>query len=291
LTPQQQKNRTFAAVLTLLEAQTKQQPVLLVFEDVHWIDPTSFELLKRIRDRIAHWRMLAIISARSDFGLSWAEHPHATNLAIKRLGRQDVTAMIDSMNAEASLPPTVIEQIIAKAEGLPLFVEEITNAVVEDANRKLTEGQQSLDVQSTFVVPATLHESLMARLNLAAQMKTVAQIASVIGREFSLKLMRLPNCPNVACGPRSIACSNPVFSFKQASQIAKPSCLNMRWYRTKPTPACYVRTGGQFITGQLRRSAAILPTLQRLHQKSLRTTIPRPAGSCLRSTTGRGPVD
>jgi class 3 adenylate cyclase/predicted ATPase len=189
LTPQQQKNRTFAAVLTLLEAQTKQQPVLLVFEDVHWIDPTSFELLKRIRDRIAHWRMLAVISARSDFGLSWAEHPHATNLAIKRLGRQDVTAMIDSMNAEASLPPAVIEQIIAKAEGLPLFVEEITNAVVEDANRKLTAGQQSLDVQSTFMVPATLHESLMARLNLAAQMKTVAQIASVIGREFSLKLL------------------------------------------------------------------------------------------------------
>ena len=145
-------------MLTLLEAQTKQQPVLLVFEDVHWIDPTSFELLKRIRDRIAHWRMLAVISARSDFGLSWAEHPHATNLAIKRLGRQDVTAMIDLMNAEASLPPAVIEQIIAKAEGLPLFVEEITNAVVEDANRKLTAGQQSLDVQSTFMVPATLHD-------------------------------------------------------------------------------------------------------------------------------------
>jgi tetratricopeptide (TPR) repeat protein len=189
LTPQQQKNRTFAAVLTMLEAQTKQQPVLLVFEDVHWIDPTSLELLKRIRDRIAQWRMLAVIPARSDFDLSWADHPHATNLAIKRLGRQHVTAMIDSMTAAASLPSTVIEQIIAKADGLPLFIEEITNAVVEDANRKLAEGRQSLDVQSAFLVPATLHESLMARLNLAAPMKTVAQIASVIGREFSLKLL------------------------------------------------------------------------------------------------------
>ena len=270
LTPQQQKNRTFAAVLTLLEAQTKQQPVLLVFEDAHWIDPTSFELLKRIRDRIAHWRMLAL----------------------KRLGRQDVTAMIDSMNAEASLPPTVIEQIIAKAEGLPLFVEEITNAVAEDANRKLTEGQQSLDVQSTFVVPATLHESLMARLNLAAPMKTVAQIASVIGREFSLKLLnavaKLPERSVRAAVDRLLQSGLLVQTSESNSQTFS---LNMRWYRTKPTPACYARTGGQFISGRLRRSAAILPTLQRLHQKSLRTTIPRPAGSCLRSTTGRGPVD
>jgi len=133
--------------------------------------------------------MLAIISARSDFDLSWAEQPHANKLMIKRLGRQDVAAMIGSMTARSSLPPAVIDQIVAKADGVPLFVEEITNAVLEGTSRKLANDWQSVDFQSTFMVPATLHESLMARLDLVAPMKTVAQIASVIGREFSLKLL------------------------------------------------------------------------------------------------------
>ncbi len=189
LTPQQQKNRTFAAILTLLEAQTKQQPALLVFEDVHWIDPTSLELLERIRDQVPNWRMLAIILVRPEFDLSWAEQPHTTKLVINRLDREDLASMVESLAIDALLPRTIIDQIVAKADGVPLFVEEITKAVLEAADRKSTEARRLLDFQSTLTVPDSLHESLMARLDLAAPMKTVAQIAAVIGREFSLELL------------------------------------------------------------------------------------------------------
>src|SRR5262245_5448739 len=189
LTPQQQKNRTFGAILTLLEAHTKRQPVVLIFEDVHWIDPTSLELLERIRDQAPNWKMLALVLIRPQFTLRWAEQPHVTSLAINRLGQAEVASMVESLAVEALLPRTIIDQIVAKADGVPLFVEEITKAVLEAADRKSNEARQLLDFQSTLTVPDTLHESLMARLDLAAPMKTVAQIAAVVGREFSLELL------------------------------------------------------------------------------------------------------
>jgi class 3 adenylate cyclase/tetratricopeptide (TPR) repeat protein len=190
LAPQQQKNRTFAAILSLLEAQTKQQPVLLVFEDVHWIDPTSLELLERIRAQVASWRMLAVILVRPEFELSWADQPHTTTLAINRLDREEVVSMVESLAIETLLPRNIIKQIVTKADGVPLFTEEITKAVLEAADRRTIEAARLLDFATMLTVPDTLHESLMARLDLAAPMKRVAQVAAVIGREFSLGLLK-----------------------------------------------------------------------------------------------------
>ena len=189
LTPQQQKKWTFDAILKLLEAQTRRHPVLLIFEDVHWIDPTSLELLERIRDQARNWRILALVLIRPEFSLRWAEQPHVTTMAINRLDPTNVASIVEALAVEALLPRTIVDQIVAKADGVPLFVEEITKAVVEAADRKSNEARQLLDFQSTLTVPDTLHESLMARLDLAAPMKTVAQIAAVIGREFSLELL------------------------------------------------------------------------------------------------------
>jgi class 3 adenylate cyclase/predicted ATPase len=189
LTPQQQKNRTFAAIVALLEAQTKEQPVLLIFEDVHWIDPTTLELLERICAQVANWRMFAIILVRPEFNLSWASEPNRTTLEINRLEPRHVTSMVESLADETALPQAIIDQIVAKADGVPLFVEEITKAVVEATERRTTEARRLLDFQSSLTVPDTLHASLMARLDLAAPMKAVAQIAAVIGREFSLELL------------------------------------------------------------------------------------------------------
>jgi class 3 adenylate cyclase/predicted ATPase len=187
LTPQQQKNRTFAALLTLLKAQASQQPLLLVFEDVHWIDPTSWELLERLRDQVRGWQMLVILLFRPEFELPWNDEQHITSLTINRLPSAQVVSMIESLAEDRPLSPTIVQQIVAKTDGVPLFVEEMTKAVLE--SRTPTEEQAELYSEPAFEVPDTLHDSLMARLDQSAPMKTVAQIAAAIGREFSLDLL------------------------------------------------------------------------------------------------------
>lgn len=188
LTPVQQKRRTFNALLALLENQTKQTSGLLIFEDVHWIDPTSWELLELIRDRVAHWRMLAILLIRPELNPPWPRRPHITNLAINRLEPVQVVSLIQSVAAEVVLPDQILNEIVVKSDGVPLFVEEMTKAVLE--YKATREAQLLANFRSSITVPDTLHESLMARLDQVASMKTVAQIAAVLGREFSFELLR-----------------------------------------------------------------------------------------------------
>jgi class 3 adenylate cyclase/predicted ATPase len=188
LTPEQLKKQTFSAVLDLLQAGAEQQPVILVFEDVHWADPTSLELLEQIRDKVPNWRMLVILLYRPDLILPWAEQPHVTSLTVNRLDRVQVSSMVQSLTKGKVLPRTTIDRILAKTDGVPLFVEEITKAVLESAMCGANEERSSTD--STLLVPDTLHDSLMARLDQLAPVKTVAQIAAVIGREFSFELLK-----------------------------------------------------------------------------------------------------
>jgi class 3 adenylate cyclase/predicted ATPase len=187
LTPEQLKSRTFSALLALLQASAEQQPLILVFEDVHWADPTSLELLDRIRDKVQNWRMLVILLHRPDLTLPWAEQPHVTSLPINRLDRVQISSMVQSLTEDEFLPQAVLDQILAKTDGVPLFVEEITKAVLESAVGGSNEGRSGTQ---TLMVPDTLHDSLMARLDQLAPVKTVAQIAAVIGREFSFELLK-----------------------------------------------------------------------------------------------------
>jgi predicted ATPase/class 3 adenylate cyclase len=188
LTPEQLKKQTFSALVALLQASAEQQPVILVFEDVHWADPTSLELLERIRDNVKNWRMLVILLHRPDLNLPWAEQPHVTSLTVNRLDRVQVSSMVQSLSEGKVLPRTAIDQILAKTDGVPLFVEEITKAVLERAVGGSNEGRSG--AQSTLLVPDTLHDSLMARLDQLAPVKTVAQIAAVIGRDFSFEVLK-----------------------------------------------------------------------------------------------------
>ncbi|MGY8667762.1 AAA family ATPase [Bradyrhizobium sp. UFLA05-109] len=188
LTPEQLKGQTFSALLALLQASAEQQPVVLVFEDVHWADPTSLELLRRIRDNVKNWRMLVVLLHRPDLTLPWAEQPHVTSLTVNRLDRQQVTSMLQSLTKGKDLPRTAIDQILVKTDGVPLFVEEITKAVLESGG--IGSREERSGAHSMLLVPETLHDSLMARLDLLAPAKTVAQIASVIGRDFSLELLK-----------------------------------------------------------------------------------------------------
>ena len=188
LTAAQQKRATFNALLGVLERQSEQIPGILVFEDVHWIDPSSMELLELVRDHVRSWRTLAILLSRPELNLGSWRQPHITVIALNRLDRSQIVPIILSLAGGLALPEPIVDEIVVKSDGVPLFVEEMTKAVLE---YKVTrEAELLADFRSSLTVPDTLHESLMARLDQVASMKTVAQIAAVIGREFSLGLLQ-----------------------------------------------------------------------------------------------------
>jgi class 3 adenylate cyclase/predicted ATPase len=184
LTPQQQKQRTFAAMIELLRAHSEQQPVILIAEDIHWIDHTSWQLLELIRDNIPGWRMLLIATFRPEFR-SLTSADQWINLT--RLSPVEVASMIEAMDLRGRLPTAVIGQIISKTDGVPLFVEEVTNTVLSGG--MAGKDASTSDLSGALAVPDTLHDSLMARLDRLSSAKAVAQIASAIGREFAFDLL------------------------------------------------------------------------------------------------------
>lgn len=190
LTPREQKERTLLALNELLGGFAKQRPVLVILEDAHWIDPTTLELFTRTIDRLQRWPVLLIITFRPEFEVPWGHYPHVTALALSRLGRSHVAAMIDRLTDGKVLPVDVRDEIIAKTDGVPLFVEELTKAILgsgllkEAADRYVLHGPLPL-----LAIPATLHDSLLARLDRLAPVREIAQIGAVIGREFSYQLL------------------------------------------------------------------------------------------------------
>ncbi len=190
LTPQEQKAKLFAALLAQLEGLAVQKPVLMVLEDAHWLDPTSFELFSLIVDRLARLRVMLIVTYRPEFTPPWGGQRHVTTLTLNRLGRRHGAALIESITHGRSLPAMVVEQILARTDGVPLFVEELTKAVLELG--LLTERGERYVLAGPLppmAIPSTLHDSLLARLDRLALVKEVAQIGATIGREFSYELL------------------------------------------------------------------------------------------------------
>jgi tetratricopeptide (TPR) repeat protein len=191
LSPQRKREKLFEALLNQLEAEARHRPVLMVFEDVQWIDPTSRELLDLSIDRVRHLPVLLAITFRPEFQPPWADRSYVMNLALNRLGERDGEALVHELAGNAALTAEVVAEIVERTDGVPLFVEELTKAVLESAAQgdQVTAvlGTTSLAAQS---VPATLHASLMARLDrLGPVPKETAQIGAVLGREFSYELM------------------------------------------------------------------------------------------------------
>ena len=190
LTPQAQKAKTFEALLAQLEGLANTQPVLMVLEDAHWLDPTSTELFGQVIDRLRHLPILLLITFRSEFAPPWAGRPHISSITLHRLGREHGAAMIARLTAGRSLPPEVLDQLLAKTDGVPLFVEELTKTVLESG--LLAEVGDHYELSAplpALAIPTTLHDSLMARLDRLASVKEIAQIGAVIGREFSYQLL------------------------------------------------------------------------------------------------------
>ena len=190
LSPQRQKQRTLEVLIEQLAGLALDRPVLEVYEDVHWIDPSTLELLDLLVGRARSLSVLVVLTYRPELIPPWSGHAHVTALPLNRLGRRQGAAMALRVTGGKKLPGEVMDQILAKTDGVPLFVEELTKTVLElGLLRPAGEGYEVAGPLPPLAIPANLHDSLMARLDRLAPVKELAQIGAVIGREFSHELL------------------------------------------------------------------------------------------------------
>ena len=189
LTPQRQKERTIEMLVEQSVGLARHQPILLIFEDAHWSDPTSLEVLDLLIHRVAEVRMLVVITYRPEFEPSWGEVAHVTTHPLNRLTRRQVATLVAGGTGGKSLPDEVSDVIAAKTDGVPLFVEELTKMLLEAGFLRDTgEHYELMGPLPPLAIPATLQDALMARLDRLAPVKEVAQIGAALGREFSYEL-------------------------------------------------------------------------------------------------------
>jgi predicted ATPase/class 3 adenylate cyclase len=191
VSPEQQKQQTLHALLTITLRIAAQQPVLFIMEDLHWVDPTTLELLSLVVDQGPTARILALWTFRPDFHSPWTGRSHLTQVTLNRLPRRQAAEMTGQVARGKVLPPQVVEQVVAKTDGVPLFVEELTKMVLESG--LLQEREERYELTGPLpplAIPATLHDSLMARLDRMATVKSLAQLGATLGREFSYTLLQ-----------------------------------------------------------------------------------------------------
>jgi class 3 adenylate cyclase/predicted ATPase len=190
LTPQKQKACTFDVLLAQVEGLSQVSPVLMLLEDAHWLDPTSVEIFDQMVERIQRLHAMLVVTSRPEAVIRWNGYPHTTLLTLNRLSQSHAMAIIDRMAEGKTLPANVRDQILSKTEGVPLFVEELTKVVLESGLLREENGRLVLTGPlPPLAIPATLHDSLMARLDRLAPVREVAQIGAVIGREFGHELL------------------------------------------------------------------------------------------------------
>ena len=187
LAPEERRQRTQEPLTAQLTGLTRQRPVLMIVEDAHWVDPTSLEVFGRTVDQIKTLPVLLIVTFRPEFNAPWAGRSHVTSLALNRLGEREATAIIARLVGNKELPADVMVEIVERTDGIPLFVEEMTKSVLE-AGGEARHAAAAVP-SPTLAVPASLHASLMARLDRLGPAKEVAQIGATIGREISHALL------------------------------------------------------------------------------------------------------
>jgi predicted ATPase/class 3 adenylate cyclase len=190
LSPQRKAQRTLEVLVEQVEGLASRQPVLALYEDVHWIDPTTLAALGLLIERVQRLPVLVLITFRPEFAPPWSGHAHVTQLSLTRLTRRHGTAIVARLAGDKALPEEVLDEIIARTDGIPLFVEELTKTVLESG--LLQEAGDHYDLAGPLpllAIPSTLQDSLMARLDRLAPVKQLAQTAAAIGREFDYQLL------------------------------------------------------------------------------------------------------
>ena len=189
--PEQQKQQTLHTLVTILLRIAARQPLLFVMEDLHWVDPTTLDFLRLLVDQGPTARILALFTFRPDFSPPWTGRSHLTQVTVNRLLRQQATELTTRVTHGKALPPEVLAQVVAKTDGVPLFVEELTKMVLESGLLQERDDRYELTGPlPPLAIPATLHDSLMARLDRLAMVKGLAQLGATLGRESSYALLQ-----------------------------------------------------------------------------------------------------
>ena len=190
LDPQRKRELMFSAFVRQLEGLARQQPVLAVFEDAHWVDSTSLQVVSQVIERVPSLPVLLVITFRPEFHPSWVGQPHVTMLPLDRLGERESAALVGKVAGDKALPGEIVNRIVERTDGIPLFVEELTKSLLESRLLREEDGRYVLDRPlPPLAIPSSLHASLLARLDRLAPVKEVAQIGAALGREFSYELL------------------------------------------------------------------------------------------------------
>ena len=191
MSPERHRRRTIEAVLALLLAMATRQPVLLIVEDLHWVDPSTIEFLTLVLDQAPTAPLFALFTARPSFQAPWPARSHFMVLSLNRFTRRHTELMVSHVAGSKVLPPEVVQQIAERTDGVPLFVEELTKTVLESGLvRDLGDHYELTGPLTPLAIPTTLRDSLMARLDRLASAKAVAQLAATLGRAFPYELLR-----------------------------------------------------------------------------------------------------
>jgi len=206
LSPEQQKQRTLQAILKALMERASRQPVLLVVEDLHWVDPSTLELLGLLMDQVPAARILVMFTFRPEFSPPWPVWAHLTQMTLTRLAHRQVAVMVERVTGGKGLPDEVLQQVVDKTDGVPLFVEELTKMVLESGLLVEREGRYELTGPlPPLAIPSTLQDSLMARLDRLSAVKEIAQLGAVLGREFGYEALRAVSTGDEATLQRGLA--------------------------------------------------------------------------------------
>src|SRR6266540_4573556 len=190
LSPQRQRQKTLEALVAILLEYTERQPVLFILEDLHWTDPSTLEFINLLLDQTPTASLLVLLTCRPHFQPAWHHRSYLTEITLNHLSHAQVEQIVTGVTQGKTFPAEVLQQIIAKTDGVPLFVEEMTKAILESGHLKEVNGHYELTGSfSTFAIPATLQDSLMARLDRLVSAKGIAQLAAVIGRQFAYNLL------------------------------------------------------------------------------------------------------
>jgi predicted ATPase len=191
LSPQRQRQKALETIIAILLELAEHQPLLFILEDLHWTDPSTLELLNLVLDQTPTASMLVLLTCRPHFQPAWHHRSYLTEITVNRLSHAQGAQIVAGITDSKTFPAAVLQQIIAKTDGVPLFVEEMTKAILESGQLTAVDGHYELiGSLSTFAIPATLQDSLMARLDRLVTAKAVAQYAAVIGRQFSYELLQ-----------------------------------------------------------------------------------------------------
>ena len=277
LSPQQRRQKTLEALMAQVETLSRPNPVLMILEDAQWIDPTSLELFGLIVDRVPTLRVLLIVTFRPEFEPPWIGRPCVTALTINRLTEREVSAMIDRVVGNKLLPATLRQEIIERTDGIPLFVEEMTKAVLEAEGEGKARQNAAAVPSSALAVPASLHASLMARLDRLGPAKEVAQIGAAIGRKFSHTLLTAVARKQEA--ELRLALEGLITAgllFRQGVPPHATYLFKHAWYRTRLIARSCASRGARFMPASLKLSKVSSLRSSRADRSCWRATARKP---------------